>query len=127
MNRAYDLITPALLRVLFGPSLSTGFGWLAMTAIACLHLRYPFTAVLGGVRGPVPRYRLLSHARPGIGWSVRSRWDRQSQVHLLGGNRTRTVIELSGTEAPATDTRIVEECGCQSTDRTKSTTQQPRT
>src|SRR5262245_46160981 len=75
-----------------------------MTAIACLHLRYPFTAVLGGVLGPVASYRLLSHAPPGIGWSVRFRWDTLSQVHLLGGNRTRTVIELSGTGVPATDT-----------------------
>ena len=88
----------------FGPSLSTGFGWLVMTAMACLHLRYPFAAVLGGVPGPVPGYRLLSHAPPRAGWSSRSRWDTRSQVHLLGGNRTRTVIELSGIELPATDT-----------------------
>jgi len=49
----------------FGSSLSTGFGWLALTTIqACLHGRCPFVAELGGVPGPVRGYRLLSHAPP---------------------------------------------------------------
>ena len=60
---AYDLSTSAPGRLEpapplcpFGPS-PTGFGWLAMTAIACLHWRCPFAAVLGGV--PV-RFRVTA-------------------------------------------------------------------
>ena len=30
-----------------------------------------------------------------LGWSGRLEWDTLSQVHLLGGNRTHTAIELS--------------------------------
>lgn len=30
-----------------------------------------------------------------LGWSNLLEWDTLSQVHLLGGNRTHTVIELS--------------------------------
>ena len=48
-----------------------------------------------------------------------------SQVHLPGGNHIHTIIELSETEVPATDTRLFVEYGCQSTDRTKSSTLQP--
>jgi len=35
-------------------------------------------------------------------WSCSAEWDTLSQVHLLGGNYTLTVIELSGTNIPAT-------------------------
>jgi hypothetical protein len=48
----------------FGPSHSTGLGWLAVTTIRCLHGRCPCSTVLGGVPGPVPSYCLLSHAPP---------------------------------------------------------------
>src|ERR687886_311355 len=109
----------------FGPS-PTGVGWFVLTAIGCLHGRCPCPAVLGGVPGPVPSYRLLTHALLGGRWSSCSEWVTLSQVHLLGGNLTHTVIELSGTEVPATVTCTFMRCSCQSTDRTRSTTWQPR-
>src|SRR5262249_257490 len=83
----------------FGPS-PTGVGWLAMTAIRYLHGRCPFPAVLGGIPGPVPSYRPLTRAPLRCRWSGRSEWVMLSQVHLLGGNRTHTVIELSGVHWP---------------------------
>src|SRR5437763_1232634 len=107
---AYDFSTPTPDRLPpapppcpFGPS-PTGVGWLALTAIGCLHGRCPCPAVLDGVPGPVPSYRRLTHAPPRSRWSSGSGWVTLSQVHLLGGNHTHTVIELSGTEVPATDT-----------------------
>ena len=97
----------ALARVRFGPGLSTWFGRKWLTAIhTCLRFRCPFAAVLGGVPGQVPGDRLLSHAPPPGGWSGRREWDTHHGVHLPGGNRTHTMIELSGTEVPAADTRL---------------------
>jgi hypothetical protein len=58
---AYDLSTSASPPCPFGPSL-TGSGWLALTTIGCLHGCYPCLAVLDGIPGPVPGYRLLTHA-----------------------------------------------------------------
>src|SRR5262245_45911042 len=71
-----------------------------MTAIGCLHGRCPCPTVLGGVLGPVPSYRHLAHAPLRCRWSGCSEWVMLSQVHLLGGNRTHTVIELSGAHRP---------------------------
>src|SRR4051794_29391101 len=109
----------------FGPSPSTGFGWFILTTIGCLHGRCPCPTVLGGVPGPVPSYRLLTHALLGSRWSICSEWVTLSQVHLLGGNRTHTVIELSETSVPAAVTCTFMGCSCQPTDRTGSSMAQP--
>src|SRR5947208_97957 len=50
---------------------------------------------LGGVPGPVPSYRRLTHAPPPGSGQPPEEWVTLSQGHLLGGNRTHTVFELS--------------------------------
>ena len=89
----------------FGPSRETGLGWLAVTA-----LQLAFTLVvrtqLSWAGFPV-RFRVTAFCPMHGSWQVvrLPGVGHASQVHLLGGNCTHTVLELSGTGVPATVTR----------------------
>src|SRR5260370_30568610 len=105
-----------------GPS-PTGLGWSVVTTRSCLHGCCPYAAELGGIPGPVPGDRLLSHAPP-----------RQAGQSFWGGTRftgsppgrelhPHGCRVIRGPLASATVTQVLVGLGCQSTDRSRSTTQ----